>query len=177
MDAQKLRVLLVLFQKKNQTFKVMWFPPVSAGAFFGEWIFWESRLRWVHVLVIAKYCDYGFKRSGILHRDRPKKTQSTICFTFLLMFLYAAPEFGFPWKNVSNTVHAKNWAVVKHRRPFHLCQSHGVTWLVILWKRTTNLRTVKRMGPFNLLGENPLNISTILRTSPWIRFFLSSLQF
>ena len=87
---------------------------------------------------------------------------------------------------------------VKHRTPrierldqtqkasLHLYHS---SWCylgqVILWQFDQSTRESPELstygpvtdGTLQLIGTLPLNISTILITSPWIRFFLSSLQF
>ena len=136
------------------------------GAFFGEWIFWESRLRWVHVLVIAKYCNYGFKRSGILHRDRPKKIKSTIFHNVSLdVSKTLLLNLVFLGKNVSNTERQELSGCQTQKAGLHLCQSHDVTWdrssCDNSINRPENHQNYQptdpwRMGPFNLLGPFPL---------------------
>ena len=161
--------------------KSWWFPPVSAGAFFvSDFLGVPASL--CCMKVIAKYCNYVFKRSGILHRDRPKKQNPRFVSRFSWCFFTLLLNLVFLGKNVSFPQNAKNFERLSNTegRPSFVPESWCYLGQVILWEsinrpsritRTTNLRTVKRMGPFNLLGENPLNISTILRTSPWIRFF------
>ena len=147
------------------------FPPVFfAGAFFGEWIFWESRLRWVHVLVIAKYCDDGFKRSGILDRDRPKKTKSTIFHNVSLdVSKTLLLNLVFLGKNVSFPQNAKNFERLSNTegRPSFVPESWCYLGQVILWESINrpenhqNYQPTDRDGWSSTYWDFPLNISTL----------------
>lgn len=124
---KKLRVLLL---ENFRTFKVM---VISTGfglglflvnGFFGSPGFVGCMCWWLQsiatmVLSEAEFC------TGIVQKKHNPRFVSRFSWCFFTLLL----NLVFLGKNVSFPQNAKNWAVVKHRRPAFICAiHHDVTW-------------------------------------------------